>query len=173
MKNILTALALIATPVLAQIPCYDTNLGANLGLIDESFSAPRPLGFTFTYGGVPYTDVQVCSNGYIVFGTGSPLGSDYTPTAYELCNNAISRVALLWLDFNPGAAGSGGVHANAVAATANHPAYFTVTLNGVYRWNTTIPHTAQLRLIDGGAAAHAARCDRVERHRPRHRQLRA
>jgi hypothetical protein len=150
MKNLITMLALCA-PALAQIPCFDTTFGANLNLIDESFSAPLPLGFTFTYGGTPYTDVQVCSNGYVVFGTGSPLNPDYSPTALELCNNAISRVCLMWMDFNPGAAGSGGVHANAVPANTNHPAYFTVTFNGVYRYNTTIPMTAQLRLIDGGA----------------------
>ncbi len=151
MKYLLPAMLLAAASASAQIPCFDTNLGANLALIDESFSAPLPLGFSFTYGGTPYTDVQVCSNGYVVFGTASPLNPDYTPTASELINNTISRVAPLWLDYNPGAAGSGGVHANAVPAGGGNPAYFTVTWNGVYRYNTTIPHTVQVRFIDGGA----------------------
>ncbi len=144
-------LGLSAAPALAQIPCFDTNLGANLNLIDESFSAPLPLGFAFSYGGASYNDVQVCSNGYIVFGNGAPGATDYTPTVSELVNNATSRFCAMWMDFNPSAAGSGAVHANAVPASGSTPAYFSVTWNGVYRYNTTIAHTVQIRFVANGS----------------------
>ena len=142
---------LSAAPMLAQIPCFDTNVGANLNLTDESFSAPLALGFSFAYGGSTYTDVQVCSNGYIVLGNGAPGNSDYTPTVSELVNNPIARICALWMDFDPAAAGSGGVHGNPVPAAGSTPAYYSITWNGVYRYNTTIAHTVQVRLVANGS----------------------
>lgn len=141
------ALGLAIAPAIAQIPCFDSTLGTNLNLLDESFSAPQALGFTFNYGAATYTDVQVGSNGFLVFGLGAPGAANYTPSVFELLNDPVPRFAALWMDFNPAAAGGGGVYARAVAATANHPAYFSVTYAGVYRFGTTQPHTIQVRLV--------------------------
>jgi len=144
-------LGLAVSSAVAQVPCFDTNLGTNLALIDDSFSAILPLGFSFTYGGVAYTDVQVCSNGYIVFGTGTPGIADYTPSVAELTGNPEPRVCPMWMDFNPALNTNGGVFANAVPAAGSVPAYFTVTWNDVFEFAGSTPHTLQIAIIAGGS----------------------
>jgi hypothetical protein len=145
-------LALASAPVLAQVPCFDSNLGTNLALGDDAFSGVLPLGFTFTYAGTPYTDVQVCSNGYLVFGNGAPGAADASPTVLELLNNLVARVAPLWMDWDPTSGfTTGGVFARAVPQSGSTPAYFAVTWDRVVRYNTQDPHTMQIRLVDGGA----------------------
>lgn len=50
--------------------------------VDDNY-ATIPIGFTFTYCGVDYTDVTVCSNGWLRFGTGpgaAPSNWNYNPT---------------------------------------------------------------------------------------------
>jgi PKD repeat protein len=38
-------------------------------MVDDAASGALPIGFTFTYLGVPYTSVFACSNGYLTFGS--------------------------------------------------------------------------------------------------------
>lgn len=135
----------------AQVPCVVTSLGTQLTLADDAFSAALPLGFSFDYGGVTYTDVQVCSNGYVVFGTVVPAAADYTPTVTELLGDPDPRVCPIWRDLNPSATGSGQVYYSAVASTPSTPAYFAVTWDGVYQFGTSTPITAQVVFIEGGA----------------------
>ena len=47
--------------------CSSGYVGA---AIDDDISAQLPLGFTFTFGGVNYTQVQIMSNGRLQFGNG-------------------------------------------------------------------------------------------------------
>ncbi|MBT9566996.1 MAG: LamG domain-containing protein [Thiobacillus sp.] len=47
--------------------CSSGYVGA---AIDDDISAQLPLGFTFTYGGVNYTQVQIMSNGRLQFNNG-------------------------------------------------------------------------------------------------------
>ena len=65
------------------------------------------------------------------------------PTPYwtEPLDTGAPRIAPLWMDFNPSATGSGHVYANGTT-----PGSFTVTWNGVYTFNTTIPGTMQIKL---------------------------
>ena len=42
-----------------------TPTSANLGLGDDTVSAPLPLGFAFPYPGGTTTDVQMSSNGFV------------------------------------------------------------------------------------------------------------
>jgi hypothetical protein len=130
--------ALFASTVLAQSPCFDVNLGTDLNLGDDSCSTALPLGFTFTYNGVPYTTVTVCSNGYIWLGSGTI--ADWSPTQAELLTGA-PRICPLWMDFNPGAIGSGHVFANTPTPTT-----FTATWNNVYTFNTTSAGSMQITL---------------------------
>jgi len=148
--HFLIAGSILACAAAAQIPCRETNLGTRIALGDDAFSAAVPLGFTFTYGGVGYTDVQVCSNGYVVLGNGVPGAADYSPTVYELVNNPVARIAVLWADLSPQLAGSGGVWVRAVPASGSTPAYFALTYDACYQYATTVPVTAQLLLVDGG-----------------------
>ncbi|MBS1773658.1 MAG: T9SS type A sorting domain-containing protein [Bacteroidetes bacterium] len=50
--------------------------------VDDNY-ATVPIGFTFTFCGVDYTDVTICSNGWVRFGTGpgaAPANWNYNPT---------------------------------------------------------------------------------------------
>lgn len=143
------AVCLAVSSAVAQVPCYVANLGTQLTLTDDSFSGVLPLGFTFNYGGVAYTDVQVCSNGFIVFGAGAPGSPDFSPTVNELLNNPEARVCPIWRDLNPAATGSGQVWYNAVPAAGSSPAYFSVTYDGVFQFGTSNPISAQIVFIDG------------------------
>ncbi|HEV7783520.1 MAG TPA: hypothetical protein VGO58_19735, partial [Chitinophagaceae bacterium] len=50
------------------------------GLWDDGNVTTVPIGFTFTFNGVPYTTCTVNANGYITFGaTAPPGGTPYTP----------------------------------------------------------------------------------------------
>jgi hypothetical protein len=138
--------ALLASGALmAQSACFDTSVGTNLNLGDDDVTSALPLGFTFTYGGVGYTDICVCSNGYIWLGATSVIGGDFSPTQAELLSGA-PRICPFWVDFNPTIAGSGQIYFNAVAASGSNPAYALVTWAGVYEFGTTNPLSVQIKL---------------------------
>ncbi len=137
----------------AQGPCFDLALGTDLALTDDSNSPPQNLGFPFTYNGVAYTQICVCSNGYIWLG-GVAGVADYSPTEAELLTQA-PRICPLWSDFNPGVVGSGHVYFNTPA-----PGIATVSYAGVFAYGTTTPVSFQVTLdatssvsITYGAAA--------------------
>jgi len=144
-----TLLGLVASSAAAQVPCSTNSLGTNLGLGDETMSVAQTLGFTFTYGGVPYTQIQVCDNGYVTLG---PTGGqpDYDPLAATLVSDPFPRICPLWIDLEPGVPGSGDVYFSAVPASGITPAYAVITWDGVYEYLGSTPHTIQLFLIDGG-----------------------
>ena len=125
---VLCAVASTAVASLSAQNCFDTNIATDLNLNDDDTAQGLSLGFTFTYGGVAYTDICVCSNGYIWFGATSATGGDYTPTEAELLTDA-PRICPLWTDFNPGAVGSGHVYFN-----NSVPGIATVTWAGVYEY---------------------------------------
>jgi hypothetical protein len=118
--------------------CFNLNVGTSLNLTDDSNSAALPLGFTFTFNGVGYTDIVVCSNGYIWFG---PTGAvaDYTASIAELTTGA-PRLCPAWGDWNPSAVGSGNVYFNTAPGTA------TITWAGVYEFGHTTPIDMQVVL---------------------------
>lgn len=143
------ALCLLAAPAFAQIPCYTTTLGTNLGLADETMSTAQNLGFTFTYNGVGYTQIQVCDNGYITLG-GSGGFADYDPLAASLVGDPLARICPLWADLEPGVPGGGDVYFRAVPASGSAAAHAVITWDGVWDYAGTTPHSFQLYLIDGG-----------------------
>lgn len=150
-RSVVAALFLSAA-VTAQIPCWESNLGTFLGLGDDAYAPAQPLGFTFQFGGVGYTDIVICSNGYVWLGQVPPnnLAPDYTPTQAELVSQG-PRIAPLWCDFNPSAPGSGNVHFNSFPAAGAAPARAVVTWDNVYEYGQTTPLSLQLQLIDGGS----------------------
>src|SRR5262245_61296522 len=120
------ALGLLAATAAAQ-GCFNFNIGTNLNLTDDSNSAAQSLGFSFTYNGVAYTQVTVCSNGYIWMGTTTQF-ADYTPTEAELLTLG-PRICPNWEDFNPSVAG--GVYFNAIPANGPNPAHALISWVGV------------------------------------------
>lgn len=124
----------VASTAIASLPaqtCFDTSVGTDLMLTDDSTAQGLPLGFTFNFAGVAYTDICVCSNGYIWFGATSVGGGDYTPTEAELLAGA-PRICPLWTDFNPSATGSGHVYYDNTT-----PGVAKVTWAGVYEFGGT------------------------------------
>ncbi len=139
--------ASLAPLAVAQTPgCFDLNIGSPLGLLDDDTAQGLALGFTFNYGGVAYTDVCVCSNGYIWLGATSVTGGDFSPTTAELLSGA-PRICPGWMDLNPSAAGSGNVHYNTVPGS---PAKAIITYNNCYEFGTTNPVQMQVVLDDTG-----------------------
>lgn len=124
----------LAATTLASLPaqdCFNTVVGQDLLLTDDSTAQGLSLGFTFNFGGVAYTEICVSSNGFIWFGPTSVPGSDYTPSEAELLSGA-PRICPLWCDFNPSAAGGGHIYFdNSV------PGIATITWAGVYEYGGT------------------------------------
>jgi hypothetical protein len=148
MVRSVTWLAFAASAAVAQIPCYSSSFGANLGLADETMSAPQALGFSFVYGGVAHTQVLVGDNGYVALGAS---GTAYwSPTAQRLVSDPFPSIRPLWLDLDPGAAGSGAVWFRAVPAQGGTPAHAIVTWDRVFDYGGTTPHSFQLVVSDGG-----------------------
>jgi len=79
--------------------CVDLALG------DDAGSGPLPLGFSFDFFGVTYTDVCVGSNGYVTFACVDETNLSEDPIPDPIAPNAI--VALFWDDLNPTDAISG------------------------------------------------------------------
>ncbi|MBK8099450.1 MAG: hypothetical protein IPK26_20265 [Planctomycetes bacterium] len=129
----------------SQSPCFDLNIGTDLALTDDSTAQGLALGFSFNFNGVGYTDICVCSNGFIWLGPTSVAGGDYTPSEAELLAGA-PRILAHWMDFNPSTAGSGHVYFNAIPAQGGNPAYALVTWAGVYEFGRTTPIEMQLKL---------------------------
>jgi hypothetical protein len=129
----------VAATVSAQSPCFDLALGTNLALTDDSNSAALPLGFSFTYNGVTYTDICVCSNGYIWLGPVAG-AADFSPTEAELLAQA-PRICPMWTDLNPSAAGSGQVYYD-----ASVPGVAKITWAGVFQFGTTNQNSVQVVL---------------------------
>ncbi|MEQ1630875.1 MAG: hypothetical protein ABL997_00785 [Planctomycetota bacterium] len=129
----------VAASLSAQSPCFDLALGTDLALADDSTSAAQNLGFTFTYNGVGYTQIRVCSNGYIWLGAANA-GADWSPTEAELLAQG-PRICPMWMDFNPSAAGSGHVYFDNAT-----PGLARITWAGVFTFGTTTPTDMQVTL---------------------------
>lgn len=142
-------LGFAAASAVAQIPCHSPNLGANLGLSDETMSAAQPLGFAFAYGGVAYTSIQVGDNGYVSLGASGGVAY-WGPSPTRLSSDPFASIRPLWIDLDPGAAGSGGVWFRAVPAQGTDPAYAVITWDRVFDYGGSTPHSFQLVLVDGG-----------------------
>ncbi|MGQ9806283.1 MAG: choice-of-anchor D domain-containing protein [Chlorobiales bacterium] len=65
-----------------------TVLGTGTGVDDNNYTA-QPIGFTFNYDGVDYTQIGVNSNGFIWFGTTAPPNNTYTAIS---TTSAVDRI---------------------------------------------------------------------------------
>lgn len=75
---------------------YTAIAGTQAGATgDDTISAVLPLGFTFNYCGVAYTQVKMCTNGWLLVGSTSP-GSTWTNQLVSTTYNPI--IAPLWDD---------------------------------------------------------------------------
>lgn len=139
----------LLTVAVAQVPCWETNLGSNLSLGDDAQTL-RSLNFSFPFGGSTYADVVICSNGYIWVGALSSVAPDYSPSEAELLAQ-LPRLAPLWCDFDPSAAGSGNVWFNTFPASGSNPARAVITWDNVFEYQRTVPLSFQVQILETGA----------------------
>lgn len=125
-------------------PCWESNVGTNLFLGDDSVSPALPLGFAFPLpGGGTTREIEVSSNGFLYLVTGSGNGSG-------CCNgNAVDflsgppRIAAAWSDLNPGAAG--GVYFD------TRPDRAVITWDQVPEYSVQPQNCVQVQLFPDGS----------------------
>ena len=114
----------------------DINEGSSVSLSDDSSSVqstPQPV---YLYG-EPYTELYICSNGMITFGSGE---SDYTETLDEHFNRI--EIAMLWDDLNPSTGG--------VVRYAEFGDRVVVTFDGVPEYSSSNSNTFQCEMFFDG-----------------------
>ncbi len=90
--------------------------GTSLGIESDDQTVTISLPFTFKYYGLNYTQVSVCSNGWIALGASSY--ASYSNTALPSTSAPPTGVFGFWDDLNPGLAGPGDIYSYHDAA--NH-----------------------------------------------------
>jgi subtilisin family serine protease len=88
-------------------PVFDwvdiSAMGQTIGNADDESYGPYDLGFAFPYYGDAYTQVRICTNGFITFDTSSndPYSNDPMPNT----DDPDLMIAPLWDDLNPSQGG--------------------------------------------------------------------
>lgn len=153
-----TAALWFATVAAAQLPCFDSAPGTDLGLGDEMVAVSQPLGFVFPGPAGPVSSVSVSSNGFVWLGNNPATGCCHGDSAAFLAQGA--RIAIAWTDLAPGT-----VQMRTVAASSGRPARAVITWNLVVENGQNVPFTAQLQLAsDGSIAMSWSDSIRVQQH---------
>ena len=97
-----------------------------LPLGDDSVSIEY-MPFLFPYPGGATHDLYVCSNGYLGFE--ELTSADFLPTEAKILSGP-TRLMCAWMDFNPGAPGSGGINYQIDPAKQ----FVTITWNNVWQY---------------------------------------
>jgi hypothetical protein len=82
-----------------------TGTNVTPALTDDSVSGAIPIGFTFNYGGVGYTQLYIASNGMLFFSPTAPTGAWWTNTTVATAQASYGITNALmayWDDLNPG-----------------------------------------------------------------------
>ncbi|PLX85489.1 MAG: hypothetical protein C0617_04130 [Desulfuromonas sp.] len=125
--------------------------GTLLPLGDDEGSPFLPLGFTFNFYGIDYTELKVSSNGFLGFSDFPSSGccsagccsGDPIPTAGGKIDNLIAG---LWDDLDP-ANGQTSIYYETLGTTPNRR--FVVQIDDTPRWPNTGSNTFQYILFEG------------------------
>jgi PKD repeat protein len=82
-----------------------SNTGTSVTLSDDQMNTAKPIGFTFNFFGLDYTQFYICSNGFITFSPSMPAAPVYGE-AIPFTADPDNIIALAWNDLNPQNAGS-------------------------------------------------------------------
>jgi len=119
--------------------------GTALTRTDDANFGPFALGFTFNYYGTDYTQVRICTNGWLTFTSTS---NAYTNQGIPNSADPNNMIAPFWDDLSPNIAGT--IYYLAQAS----PRRFIVEWSGVSHWNSsgtpTSPETFQVILNEDG-----------------------
>ncbi|MFO1052454.1 MAG: hypothetical protein U1F36_09585 [Planctomycetota bacterium] len=129
---------------------FETNLGTNLALGDDTILRSQALGFSFPLPSSPIgstTAIDICSNGWV---GPNPVAIPDTGF-YTQCSGAelvkYERIALYWNDLNPATAGTGG---GVFFNTLTNPTRAVITWNAVPTFGQNDSNTCQLQLYANG-----------------------
>jgi hypothetical protein len=125
---------------------------ANAGpTCDDCVMHTVPLGFTFTYWGNSYTNVEIGSNGFVGFGRSGAdfvkngcCGGGEMPSATTTTGTP-NIIALAWTDWNPTLGGTISYETRGVAPNRR----FVLQYTGIREYQTVGTLTAQLVLAEG------------------------
>ncbi len=109
------------------------------GVDDDYVTVALP--FTFSYYGLPYTSVNICSNGFINFGTPAV---DYYPVTLPSSGAPEGIVALFWHDLE--LSSSGNIKYQTLGTAPNRK--FVVSYNAVPDLDGSGPNTGQIILYE-------------------------
>jgi len=122
-------------------PVYDwveiNGIGEDMGGGDDSNLGPFDLGFEFSYYGVPFSSIRVCTNGWLSF---TSTDTDYTNQGIPLTDEPNNLLAPFWDDMD---VVSGG-HIYYYADAANQR--FIVEWDAVQHYPSGNPETFQVIL---------------------------
>jgi hypothetical protein len=138
MQRLLPLAAILAAAPVLYAQCPERVFGTALGTGDDTMFAMQPIGFAFPFGGTTYSNVHVCTNGYVHLsnnGVPAPGAADYSATAAEFVGGS-PRIAPLWCDYNILPAANGQVYIDST------PAKCTVT------WDNAVGY-AGLNVVSG------------------------
>jgi hypothetical protein len=121
-----------------------SSVGTLVTLGDDTSSVVS-VGFSFPFYGNSYSDVNMVSNGFLIFGTTSTSLTNGTIPSTGVPNNAIYG---LWDDLNPGAAGQ---CYTATLGTAGTDLRFIAQWTNVPQYNVTDSNTFQIVIFETGA----------------------
>jgi len=120
----------------SQITYSPLPIGTNvLALGDDDISTAIPIGFNFDFYCSTYSQVRVCSNGFITFDLTTPITLSLTPYTQMLPNvtDPNNVIAFNWNDLDPSATGSGTISYGVVGLAPNRK--FIVSYTNVPIWN--------------------------------------
>ncbi len=136
MQKLLAALLLtVSTSALLAQNCPDRVLGTVVGNGDDVMLPIQSIGFAFPFAGTTYTDVHICTNGYMQLSNASvpaPGAGDGTATAAELVAGS-PRICALWSDHNLTAGNGANVYINST------PTKCTITWDRCVHFGFTAP----------------------------------
>ena len=118
--------------------------GTTVALADDSVSVAVPIGFTFNYGGLNYTQMSIGSNGWLFFAA--------TSTAFAnvaVASSPVPNVLMpYWGDLNPNSVAT-RVRYQTVGVAPNRR--FVVSYLAVPTYNATGANTFQIILNENGS----------------------
>jgi hypothetical protein len=99
---------------------------------DESYASGIPIGFSFNYCGIPYTEVSASSNGWVSF---ADPGDSYSWNDQTALNDVKPALFPLWEDLS-----GDGAEANYITTgTAPNRIFIIEYKNWLWSWNASSP----------------------------------
>ncbi|MDM8519868.1 Ig-like domain-containing protein, partial [Anaerolineales bacterium HSG6] len=121
--------------------------GTSITLSDDQMSPAEPMGFNFDFYSSTYSNVYVCSNGFLTFlaGQSCTYNSNNTGIPSSGTNNPNAVVAGWWEDLNPSLGGS--IHYEMKGSGPNR--YFIVQFTNIQHLPSGNAATFQFKFFEG------------------------